>query len=428
LITGRFKGLKMQLVERRVIKLNHQVYNQIDEMSFAAKNLYNAATYVMRQAFFSWGENSVPRYESLYHIMKDLEEYKSLPAKVSQQVLKMVAQNWTSFFAASLEYQVEPSKFTARPALPGYLEKDGRYCLIFTSQATSKKQLGQELIKLSEINYCFETSIKLGKINKYCQSRIIPKLDHYVLEIVYEVPDVPVKDNNSIAAIDFGVNNLMAITSNVPGFEPVLINGRPLKSINQFYNSKRATITSNNGNKSSKRLKRFTTDRHHKVKDYLHRASTYVINLLAELGVSKLVLGKNKGWKNGINIGGINNQNFVQIPHAQLIEILTYKAAMKGIQVIIQEESYTSKASFLNNDFIPTYGAKPVDWQPSGKRVKRGLYVTRDGIALNADINGSYNILVKAFPKAFGIGDREVLVTPRKVNLEGHAPVLVTPF
>jgi putative transposase len=418
----------MQLVERRVILSNHQVYNQIDEMCFASKNLYNTATYIMRQSFFAWGKSNVPQYNSLYHMMKDLDLYKALPAKVSQQVLRMVAQNWTSFFAASLEYSLEPAKFTGRPSLPGYLEKDGRYCVIFTSQATSKKQLGQELIKLSEINYCFETCVKLGKINKYCQSRIIPKLDHYVLEIVYEVPDVPVKNNDSIAAIDFGVNNLMAITSNVPGFQPVLINGRPLKSINQFYNSKRAAITSNNGNKSSKRLKRFTTNRNHKVKDYLHRASTYVINLLAELGVSKLVLGKNKGWKNGINIGGVNNQNFVQIPHAQLIDMLTYKGAMKGIEVIIQEESYTSKASFLNNDFIPTYGNKPENWQPSGKRVKRGLYISQNGIAINADINGSYNILKKAFPEAFGIRDREVLVTPRKVNLEGYAPTLVTPF
>lgn len=418
----------MQLVERRVIKSNHAVYNQISEMCFASKNLYNAATYIMRQSFLSWGQSNVPRYESLYHMMKDGIEYKGLPAKISQQVLKMVAQNWASFFAASVEYQIEPSKFTGRPSLPGYLEKDGRYCLIFTSQATFKKQLGQGLIRLSEIDYCFETCVKLGNVNKYCQSRVVPKLNHYVLEIVYEIPDVPALDNNSIAAIDFGVNNLMAITSNVPGFEPVLINGRPLKSINQFYNSKRAAITSSNENTSSKRLKKFTTSRNHKVKDYLHRASTYVINLLAELGVSKLVLGKNKGWKNGINIGGINNQNFVQIPHAQLIEILMYKAAMKGIQVIIQEESYTSKASFLDNDFIPVYGNKPQDWKPSGKRIKRGLYISQNGIAINADINGSYNILKKAFPEALGIGDSEVLVTPRKVNLEGHALKLVTPF
>jgi putative transposase len=418
----------MQLVERRVIKSNHSIYKIIDEMCFASKNLYNSANFIVRQTFFFGGKNQVPRYESLYHIMKDSEQYKALPAKISQQVLKLLAQNWTSFFAALAEYYNDSSKFKREPKPPDYLNKDGRYCLIFTGQATSKKQLGQELIKLSGLDYCFETSVKLGNVNKYCQSRIVPKLDHYVLEIVYEVPEVPVKNNDLIAAIDFGVNNLMAITSNVPGFEPVLINGRPLKSMNQFYNSKRAAISTFCGLQTSKRLKKFTTDRNHKVKDYLHRASTYVINLLDELGISKLVLGKNKGWKNGINIGKRNNQNFVQIPHAALVDILTYKGAMKGIQVIIQEESYTSKASFLNSDYIPTYKAKPLDWEPSGKRVKRGLYVTNNGYSLNADINGSYNILVKAFPNAFGIGDREVLVTPRKVNLEGYAPALVTPF
>ena len=418
----------MQLVERRVIKTNHPVYKLIDEMCFASKNLYNSTNYIVRQAFFSWGRSAVPRYESLYHMMKDSEQYKQLPAKISQQVLKLVAQNWTAFLAALTEFGNDSSKFTGEPKIPGYLPSDGRYCLVFTEQATFKKQLAQGLIRLSGINYCFEICIILGKINKYCQSRIVPKLDHYVLEIVYEIPDTTVKNNELIAAIDFGVNNLMAITSNVPGFEPVLINGRPLKSINQFYNSKRANIQSSSGLQTSKHLLRFTTSRNQKVKDYLHRASTYVINLLAELGISKLVLGLNLGWKNGINIGGVNNQNFVQIPHAQLIDILTYKSAMKGISVIIQEESYTSKASFLNKDFIPTYNSKPADWQPGGKRVKRGLYVTNNGITLNADVNGSYNILVKAFPNAFKIGDREVLVTPRKVNLEGYASKMVIPF
>ena len=418
----------MQLVERRVIKDNHEAWQQIDEMSLASKNLYNSANYNIRQAFFYGGQSQVPKYESLYHIMKDSEQYKSLPAKISQQVLKLVALSWTAYFAALVEFNKDVSKFKAKPKPPKYLEKDGRFCLIFTDQATSKKEFNKGRMKLSGINYCFETNIILGKINQYCQSRIVPKSDHYVLEIVYEVVDTAFRDGVSIAAIDFGVNNLMAITSNVPGFQPVLINGRPLKSANQFYNSKRALIQSLSKLRTSKRLRKFTTKRNHIVKDYLHRASTYVINLMVSLGVNKLVLGKNKGWKNGINIGRRNNQNFVQIPHAQLIEILTYKGALKGIEVIIQEESYTSKASFLDNDFIPTYKAKPEDWNPSGKRISRGLYITNNGVALNADINGSYNILVKAFPKAFEIGDREVLVTPRKVNLEGHAPKLVTPF
>ncbi|MBR8839167.1 MAG: transposase [Stigonema ocellatum SAG 48.90 = DSM 106950] len=358
----------MKLVEKRVIKGNHEVFRQIDEMSFASKNLYNSANFIARQAFFDGGERQVPKYESLYHTMKDAEQYKGLPAKVSQQVLRLVAQNWTSYFAALDEFASYPGKFKARPRPPKYLEKDGRFCLVFTEQATSKKELRKRSIKLSGIDYCFDTGILLGKINVYCQSRIVPKLDHYVLEIIYEVADLPIVDSNYIAAIDFGVNNLMAITSNVPGFQPVLINGRPLKSTNQFYNSKRALLASINRSGKSKRLRHISRRRNHIVKDYLHRASTYVINLLAESGITKLVLGKNKGWKDSINIGSRNNQNFVQIPHAQLINILIYKGAMRGIKVIVQEESYTSKASFLDKDSIPTYKEKPEHWKPCAIR------------------------------------------------------------
>lgn len=270
----------------------------------------------------------------------------------------------------------------------------------------------------------------------------MPKRDHYVLEIVYEVADRPYSEGERIAAGDLGTNNLVAITANVPGFQPVLINGRPLKSrsvgggsfprqtsaVNQFYNMRRGQIQSSSGLRTSLRLRQFTNKRNHIVKDYLHRASTFVINLLAEAGINKLVLGKNKGWKNELNIGSRNNQNFVFIPHAQFISMLKYKGAMRGIELIVQEESYTSKASFLDKDSIPTYQQKPDGWKPSGRRVHRGLYIAKNGIALNADVNGSYNILVKAFPNAFGIGDRVVLVNARKVNLAGHAPTLVSPF
>lgn len=174
----------MQLVERRIIKSNHSAFAQINEMAFASKNLYNTANYNVRQALFYGGHKAIPSYETLYHLMKATQEYKALPAKVAQQVLRLLFNNWKSFKAALVEYEQEPSKFTGVPKPPKYLEKDGRYCLIFTEQATSKKQLRLGLIKLSEIDYCFETGIILGSVNQYCQSRIVPKLDHYVLEIV----------------------------------------------------------------------------------------------------------------------------------------------------------------------------------------------------------------------------------------------------
>ncbi|GAA6618860.1 RNA-guided endonuclease InsQ/TnpB family protein [Scytonema sp. NUACC26] len=259
----------MQLVEQRIIKIGHPAWKQIDAMSFAAKNLWNAAQYAIRQSFIY--RHGVPSYNQMDKLMQPKEQYKSLPAKVAQQVLKLLDKSWKSYFEALAVFRLEPSKFTGKPQIPGYKKKDGRALLVFTEQSTSKKvfkKTGQ--IKLTDIDYNFDPKIQEIKQSKYCQSRIVPKLDHYVLEIVYYVPDVELKQSERIAAIDMGIDNLMAVATNVPGFQPVLINGRPLKSINQFFNKKRAQLRSRSGLKTSKRLKAFTTERNLKVKNYLH--------------------------------------------------------------------------------------------------------------------------------------------------------------
>jgi putative transposase len=415
----------MQLVEQRIIKKSNPAWEQIDAMSFASKNLWNAANYCIRQSFV-YG-HGVPSYNSMDKLMQPSLEYKGLPVKVAQQVLKLLDKSWKGYFGAIAEYKLDPSKFTGFPKIPGYKEKNGRGVLIFTDQATSKKVFkdsGQ--IKLSAIDYKFDTQVLQSD---YCQSRIVPKIDHYVLEIVYEVKDHEISQTTErIAAIDLGIDNLMAVTSNVPGFKPVLVNGRPLKSMNQLFNKKRATLQRRSGVKTSRRIKHLTTKRNFKVRNYLHRASNYVIQLLVELGVTKLVVGQNHDWKRGVNIGRRNNQSFVSIPHGQLIDMLTYKGNRAGISVIVREESYTSKSSFLDGDFIPDYGTKPEDWKPSGKRICRGLYRTKSGRLCNADINGSYNIMVKEFPNAFKTGDSEVLVDPIRVNLSGFKVKSLTPF
>jgi putative transposase len=415
----------MQLVEQRVIKKSNPAWGQIDAMSFASKNLWNAANYCIRQSFM-YG-HGVPSYNSMDKLIKPCWEYKRLPAKVAQQVLKLLEKSWKSYFATIAEYKLDPSRFTGRPKIPGYKDKNGRGVLIFTEQATSKKifrDLGQ--IKLSSIDYKFDTQVKQSD---YCQSRIVPKIDHYVLEIVYEVSNHEISQSTErIAGIDLGIDNLMAVTSNVPGFKPVLVNGRPLKSMNQFFNKKRATLQRRSGLRTSRRIKHLTTKRNFKVRNYLHRASNYVIELLIELGVTKLVLGQNHDWKRSVNIGKRNNQAFVSIPHGQLIDMLTYKGNRVGISVIVREESYTSKSSFLDGDFIPDYGSKPFGWKPSGKRICRGLYRTKSGRVCNADINGSYNILTKEFPNAFKTGDSEVLVDPIRINLAGFMAKSLTPF
>ncbi|MCC3453689.1 transposase, partial [Microcoleus sp. PH2017_08_TRC_O_A] len=293
-------------------------------------------------------------------------------------------KNWKSFFEAVKAYKNEPTKFSGRPKLPKYKDKvKGRNILVYTIQAISSKQLKKGIIKLSGTNISIKTLVNPEQI---CQIRLVPKCDSYVIEVIYNAdtePESTVDENPKelVASIDLGLNNLVALTSNQPGFVPLLINGRQ------------------------------------KVDNYLHHASRQIVNLLASQKIGTLVIGKNVQWKNEINLGKKTNQNFVSIPHARLIEMLKYKAELMGIKVIEQEESYTSKSNFLNLDPIPVYGnIGAQDAKFSGKRIKRGLYKTSDGRLINADVNGSYNILRKAIPNAFGDGIESCVAQPRRVN------------
>ncbi len=242
-----------------------------------------------------------------------------------------------------------------------------------------------------------------------------------MIEVIYNEPESTINQENStsVASIDLGLNNLVALTSNQPGFIPLLINGRPLKSINQFYNKRKSQLQSQlKGNlKTSSRIQRLTRCRHQKVDNYLHHASRLIIDILSAHQIGTLVIGKNPQWKNSINLGKQNNQNFVSIPHTRLIQMLEYKALLVGIKVIIQEESYTSVSNFLNLDPIPVYGDSDGDSvEFTGKRIQRGLYKTIDGLLINADVNGSYNIMRKALPKALSNGIESCVVQPRRVN------------
>jgi IS605 OrfB family transposase len=213
----------------------------------------------------------------------------------------------------------------------------------------------------------------------------------------------------------------MTLTSNKCGLKPQIINGRPLKSINQFYNKKLSEYKSKlpfknkEQLKTSKRIKRLTTKRNCKIEDYLHKASKLVVDFCIINQIGRIVIGKNKQWKTESNIGDKNNQNFVQIPFNKLISMIEYKARLKGIVLIVREESYTSKASFLDSDNIPVY-KKEKEYTFSGKRIKRGLYKSKKGLIINADVNGGYNIIRKAFPNAFGNGIEGVVVHPNEVK------------
>lgn len=405
----------MLLTERHIIKKGHRFWREIDSLSWQSKNLYNSANYLIRQNLI-YGQGYLT-YNQMAYLMKESEQYKALPAKVSQQVLRGLERNWKSFFAANSSFKKHPDKFIGRPKIPGYKDtQKGRNILIYTIQAISQVARRKGLVKLSGTNIELTSQVA----NRIAEVRIVPKCDCYVIEVIYEEKEQFLTPNEKIAAIDLGIDNLMAVTSNQPDFTPLLINGRPLKSLNQFYNQRRAKLQSllKGNRQSSHRIRRLTRCRNQKIDNYLHRASRYLVNLLVDQDITTLVIGKNDGWKQEVNLGKVNNQKFVTIPHARLIGMIIYKCQLAGISVILQEESYTSVSNFLNLDPLPVYGqitGKPVF---SGKRIKRGLYRTDRGVLVQSDVIGSYNILRKAFPNAFNrYGIERCVVHPRRINL-----------
>jgi putative transposase len=333
----------MQLVEQHVIGRNDPRFAAIDAAAFASKNLYNAALYVMRQAYIF--EKRYLTYNEMDKRMQQHEAYKALPAKVAQQVLKQLDKNWQSFFEACKAYEEDPSKFLGRPRLPKYKHKtEGRNLLVYTEQAVSRKGLQRGLIQPSMLPITVKTKHK-----NIDQVRIVPRKGYYVVEVVYEKEIQQAEVNPTLyAGVDIGVNNLAVIASNKPGTKPVLVNGRPVKSINQYYNKRRAELQQKRGapGKDTRRMEQLTTKRNRRIDHYLHTASRQIIDLLVKESIGTLVIGKNPAWKQEINLGKRTNQNFVQIPHARFIDMLMYKAKLIGIQVIVAEESYTFKVQF----------------------------------------------------------------------------------
>ncbi|MDJ0531256.1 MAG: transposase [Xenococcaceae cyanobacterium MO_207.B15] len=407
----------MRQVERHIVKENSSIWKQIDELCFLSKNLYNYANYLVRQSFIF--DKIYLGYNKIYHLVKDKPDYQALPRKVSQQVLKGLDKNWKSFFEANSSYKENSKIFTGRPKLPKYKHKiKGRNLLTYTIQAISRPWLSKGIVKLSGTDIFVPTKTKVEKI---VQARIIPKIGQYVIEIVYQQNEhCTVHNKTAVAAIDLGVDNLAALTSNLKGFKPILVNGRPLKSLNQLYNKTKAKLSSQlKGKKqTSKKIQKLTAKRNNQIDTYLHVCSRWLINHLDKHGIGKLIIGKNPLWKQEVNNGKKNNQSFVNIPHARFVEMLIYKGAMKGIEVITREESYTSRASFLNLDFIPNYGddkAKKVKF--SGYRETRGTYkIKNQKTRINADINASYNIMRKVIPTVFDGGIEGVVVRPTRVT------------
>ena len=391
----------MNLTEIHQIRPNHKLYSICDELCFKSKNLYNAALHEFRQSYFD-KEVDTLNWQNINRIFNQSNQfdYRELPAKVSNTVVKKLGNNLSSFWSL-----IKKSDYNKKVRLPKYLHKtDGRFIVEFNKQTFSNKRDEDNnlIICKSTLDLRIPT-----KIENPQQVRIIPRKWFYVIEVVYEVKEKSIKLNQRVASIDLGLNNLATVVTN-DGDNPILISGKKLKSINQYYNkmtSKKKSLLPYNVF-TSKSLDRLWLKRNNKISYEIHKITKFLTNYFDERDISKVIIGNNIGWKNSINIGRRNNQNFVNIPYITFINQLTYKCKLLGITVITREESYTSKASFLDYDEIPNYKDEAIH-QFSGKRIKRGLYrsLTRK---INADVNGAYNIMVKENPN-YIISKREQL-------------------
>jgi putative transposase len=384
----------MQLAEQHIIRRGDKRFAVLDEACFHAKNIYNAALYQLRQQWFAEGRCMSYTQQEKRFKQKDLLPDQVLPMKVVQHVLKNLHHDWDSFWAASSEYAVHPEKFKVRPRLPHYKEKTkGRTTIIFTDQAISRVALQKRAVVLSGLNVSIKT-----RQRHVDQVRVVPHSSHYTVEVVYSKSvEKVVLDDTLYAGVDIGVDVLAALTSNKPGFAPILVNGRPLKALNQFYNKCKAALQSDLPESvyTSHRLQALTFARNRRIDSLLHLVSAYIVAVLVREGIGTLVIGKNDGWKQDVDMGKRGNQNFVNIPHARFIDMLTYKAQMVGIKVTLTQESHTSKCSFLDREPICHHD------KYMGKRIQRGLFRADDGRTIQADLNASYNIICKAVPTAF---------------------------
>ena len=373
-----------------VVKRGSPLFQEIDNLCFKSKNLFNATLYSERQSYFHTG-----KFKFYNKVNKDFtkskqSDYRALPAKVSKHTQMKVDETIKSFWALK-----KSSNTSSKHSFPKYLKKNGRFVVEYERGALSFKKKG--FIRLSKTNIYIPTKLEKPIIQ---QVRLIPRNGYYLIEILYRKQKIKYKkkkltSQTRFASIDLGLNNLATVTSNV--FEPLIINGRPIKSINYYYNknlNKRQQLLPTN-HYTSKKIRQLSYKREMKLNDYLHKSAKYLVNYLASQTIDVLVIGTNKGWKQNINIGKRNNQNFVGIPFYKFKQILTYLCEEKGIEVHEQEESYTSKASFLDGDFIPTFiEGDNTKYTFSGRRKER-LYWTKDKKIINADVNGSLNILKK---------------------------------
>lgn len=410
-------------VKQQLKHLSKEEYLSLRELSHTAKNLYNQAVYNIRQYYFQ--ENKYLNYQKNNSLLKNSDNYKTLNSNMSQQILKEVDGSFKSFF--SLLKKKNKGMYNAKVKLPKYLPKNS-----FTTLVIGFVRLNEDTLVIPYSNSFKKNhkkiSIKIPPIlldKKIKEIRIIPKFNARFFEVqyTYEVQEQQRNlDKTHALAIDFGINNLATcVTSKGRSF---IIDGKKLKSINQWFNKENARLQSikdkqKYGKKPTLRQKYLYSSRNNKVNDYMSKTARKIINYCLANNIGTLVCGYNETFQRNSNIGKVNNQTFVNIPFGKLREKLEYLCKLYSLKFVEQEESYTSKSSFFDMDILPKFEEdKPQTYSFSGKRIKRGLYQTSKGYIFNADINGALNILKKS-----NVVDLEVLYsrgvvdTPARIRI-----------
>jgi len=375
-----------------------------------SKNLFNEANYKVRQEKFATGR--WVRYYELWTALKNSPNYKGLPAQTAQQTLRAVDACWKAYRMAMEDYLINPEKYLGMPRFPKYKKKDGEFILIFSNQQVRLRDGIFKLLKTIRL----EVKTRLPKGTKLTGARIIPRGVGYMLEITYDkevkekrvqekenpIDSEIVNDSKELAkpcrtlGIDPGLENLLATVNNI-GVPPIVFKGGPVKSINQYYNKRRAELQSQyarQGIDTGPKMQELSLKRNRKINCFFHLVSIRLILYCKMWEIDTIVLGRNKLWKQGIDLGKRTNQNFVNIPFYKLYQMIKYKAEDAGIRVIEIEEAYTSKCSFLDWESIEYHEVY------MGKRITRGLFRSAKGILINADLNGAYNHMRNAIPES----------------------------
>ena len=393
--------------ERHIINKNNINYKNCIEICHLSKNLYNYVNYILRQSFFET-KRLPSEYEISTQFAKENQvDFRALPAQVSQQTIKLVFKAWKSFFMALKSYKKDKSKFMSNPKLPKYKSKNGYFVAVFANQSYR--------IKNQQIHFSKDILQPIAtKTSTIKQVRIVPNTACFIVEVVYE-KDVQVIDKiaGSVAAIDLGLNNSVTFLDN-QGNKPFIINGKGIKSYNKNFNKKKAELQSKLPKNvySSRQLLQLNFKRNMFIHNFMHQVSAIIIKELIFRKIETLIIGYNKEWKQNINLGKKVNQSFVQIPYTSFLQKILYKCEEYGINVILTEESYTSKIDHLANE--------PLSKRDSylGKRIYRGLFKSGVGKILNADVNGALGIMRKVFPEKVLelIRDSGVVYTPVILN------------